>query len=129
MAIDRSRFIAKFSEEARDHIDALNEGLLKIEKGEKDEEILNDIFRAAHSIKGTSRMLKLKEITELSHKVEDILDAIRKGSMDLTRDLSNLLFKGIDKIAEMIDIVANGEEPGPEYLEICEEVLSYAKHI
>jgi len=126
MAIDRSRFIAKFSEEAKDHIDALNEGLLKIEKGEKDEEILNDIFRAAHSIKGTSRMLKLNEITELSHKLEDILDAIRKGSLGLTRDLSNLLFKSIDKISEMIDTVVDGKEPGPEYLDICEELISAA---
>lgn len=122
MALDRSRFIAKFSEEAREHISALNEGLLIIEKGAEDKEVLNDIFRAAHSIKGTSRMLKLTEITEVAHKLEDLLDAIRQDNLKVTKEVSSLLFKGIDKMAEMIEYVAGGEELSSDYTEICNEL-------
>jgi len=122
MAIDRSKFIAKFAEEAREHINDLNGGLLSLEKGEKDDEILNTIFRAAHSIKGTSRMLKLSEITELSHKLESVLDALRSANLLFTRELGNLLFKGVDTLSEMTEIAASGEALKIDIEDLCREL-------
>lgn len=77
MAFDRAKFIARFVEEAREHIKKLNEGLLNLEKNPDDAETLNSIFRSAHTIKGSSRMMKLTPVTEVAHKLEDALDALR----------------------------------------------------
>ena len=62
MAIDIKKFIVRFIEEARDHINQLNEGLAALEAGRADQEGINTIFRSAHTIKGSSRMLKLVTI-------------------------------------------------------------------
>lgn len=124
MAIDRSKFIAKFAEEAREHIHDLNCGLISLEKGESDGEILNTIFRAAHSIKGTSRMLKLTEITELSHKLESVLHSLRSADLPFTKDLGNLLFKGTDKLSELIELTASGQELKVDLQDLHEELES-----
>lgn len=115
MALDIKRFQARFVEEARDHLRRFEEGLAALDADPADRENVNTIFRSAHTIKGSSRMLKLTAITETAHKVEDVLGALRDGSLAYRPDHGRLLQSGVDAIARQVDAVADGKEvPAPD---------------
>ena len=106
MAIDIKKFIVRFVEEARDHINQLNEGLAAMEAGRADQEGINTIFRSAHTIKGSSRMLKLVTITETAHKLEDVIGGLRDGSLSFTPSLGQLLYRTVDVLSSLVDHLA-----------------------
>jgi two-component system chemotaxis sensor kinase CheA len=103
MAIDLTKFIIRFIEEARDHLRRFNEGLAALEQGDTNPETLNAIFRSAHTIKGSSRMLKLNTISELAHKMEDILSRLRESGQQVSPHLAQLLYRAADGLATMVD--------------------------
>ena len=127
MAFDKKKFIARFIQEAREHIEQFNDGVLNLEKNPDDTESLNTIFRSAHTIKGSSRMMKLLGISQLAHKLEDVLDAWRKGKLDYSRALSDILFEGADTISGMLDDVEAGEETDEAPEDICERLEKAAQ--
>ncbi len=106
MAIDIKKFIVRFIEEARDHINQLNDGLAALEAGSADKEGINTIFRSAHTIKGSSRMLKLATITETAHKLEDVMGGLRDGSLQFTPSLGQLLYRTVDALSVLVDRLA-----------------------
>ncbi|MBF0474120.1 MAG: chemotaxis protein CheA, partial [Nitrospirae bacterium] len=110
MAFDTKKFILRFAQEANDHIQKLNNGLLTLEKNPNDSETINEIFRSAHTIKGASKMLKLTAITDVAHRMEDILDELRGQKITFSKEMSNLLFAGVDAISDMINVLAGGGE-------------------
>ena len=129
MAFDIAKFIARFAEEARDHIDTLNRGLVELEKNPNDEENINAIFRAAHTIKGSSRMLKLTAVTEVAHKLEDALGALREKRISHSRELAGLLFRGVDALAAMIENVSAGEQITMDNVSLCEALAQTAENV
>ncbi|OGT95873.1 MAG: hypothetical protein A2X80_08085 [Geobacteraceae bacterium GWB2_52_12] len=121
MAFDHSKFLARFVEEGREHCSRLSEGLLSIESSPDDAELLNSLFRSAHTIKGSSRMMKLTGVTELAHHMEDVLDAVRGGRISFAPSVSDILFRGLDALQGMLEAISNGEktpEAPPSLLEI-----------
>ena len=127
MAFDKAKFLARFIDEAKEHITSLNQGLLTLEKDPNDVETLNGVFRSAHTIKGSSRMMKLHEVTDVAHKLEDVLDALRQGNLKLSEGLSTLLFKGIDAISAMLEDISCGIEVSISTEKICEQLEMAAK--
>lgn len=127
MALNMAKFLARFVEEAREHIQTINQGLLNQEKNPDDLETLNAIFRSAHTIKGSSRMMKLTPITEVAHKLEDVLDALRGKRIPLSKALSDLLFGGIDCIAGMVEKVAAGQEIPAASEDLCQALAAAAQ--
>lgn len=113
MAFDHAKFLARFVEESKDHCARLSDGLLQLESSADDGEMLNTLFRSAHTIKGSSRMMKLAGITELAHRMEDVLDALRGGRLTVNPPLSDLLFKGLDALSAMlVEVEAGRKTPG-----------------
>lgn len=110
MALDIKKFVARFIEEAGDHLARLGDGLDALERDPSDREIINTIFRSAHTIKGSSRMLKLNTISDTAHKLEDVLGVMRDGNLPYTPALGQLLYRGVDAIAALIERLAKGEE-------------------
>ena len=110
MAFDKKKFIGKFVEEAQDHLAKMNEGFLTLEKNPSNSETLNEVFRSAHTIKGSSKILSLNEIGELAHGLEDTLDSLREGKIPTSKELFNILFNAVDTLNEMTDLVQNGQE-------------------
>jgi chemotaxis protein histidine kinase CheA len=106
MALDIKKFISRFVEEAREHIKRLGEGLDAMSGDSGDSENINAVFRSAHTIKGSSRMLKLSAITETAHKLEDVLGALRDGSLNYRPELGTLLYRGVDAIAVLVECLA-----------------------
>ena len=109
MAFDHSKFLARFVDEAREHCSRISEGLLNLEQTPGDAEIINGLFRSAHTIKGSSRMMKLGGVTELAHKMEDILDAVRGGKLPLVASVSQALFRGVDALQELLERITAGD--------------------
>lgn len=99
---------ALFLESTCEALDELSEGLLALESGPGDAEILNRIFRSAHNIKGASGAAGLKELNHLTHDVETALDALRKGRAELDDGLMNSLLQAVDAIREMVELVRAG---------------------
>lgn len=97
--------IGDFLIEADELIDSLDNNFVKLESTPSDPELLNEIFRAIHTIKGTSSFLGLEQITELSHKMEDILNKLRKSEMVATPDIMDLLLEGVDQLKILLGFV------------------------
>lgn len=107
---DRSAFVAKFREEADDHLQKLNEGVITLEGDPDNVELINEMLRSAHTLKGSSNMVGLTEISEVAHRMEDIMVAIRDGQMKFTPTLSDPLFEALDAIVHMADKAVAGEK-------------------
>jgi len=99
---DDLSLVADFVAEACEHIEAAEGGLLDLETKPEDQEVLNLIFRAFHTIKGMAGFLNLTEIGALAHSAENLLDLARKGELLLTGHYTDLIFQSIDLIKIMI---------------------------
>ncbi|MCZ8342729.1 MAG: chemotaxis protein CheW [Leptospira sp.] len=109
-----------FLEESEDQIEELNANLVRLEKDQKNPEIINDIFRAAHSLKSSSAFVGLYNLSDLAHTMENLLQKIREGNIEINVTLVNLLFECFDLIKSVIEGVAQGtkiETPFPEMIE------------
>ena len=92
-----------FLEESLEGLDVMESGLLGLESGEADPEIMNDIFRAAHSIKGGAGTFGFMQVSEFTHGVETLLDEMRSGDRDVTPAAVQLLLRSVDRLREMMD--------------------------
>ncbi len=127
MAFDKSKFTKRFVDDCRENIIKINKLLLCLEKTPDNSEAMNDVFRSVHSIKGASNMLKFKSLAEISHKLEDALDSLRKERIAHSKTLSDLLFKGTDIISEMVELIADGKDETIEIEEISKELDAAAQ--
>ena len=124
MALDIRRFIQRFVEEAADHLTRLREGISALEQGAADKERINELFRSAHTLKGSSRMLKLTPITAVAHSMEELLSAFRDGSQVPGPDSISLLYQATDALADDVAQLAQGASP--ETLAVADPVLCQA---
>lgn len=121
MAINLSKFVLRFIEEAREHLTRMADGVASLEKGASDPELINMVFRSAHTIKGSSRMVRLDTITDTAHRLEHLLGAMREGTLLFSPQLGQLLYRGIDAISLLVDRAA--EKPdAPELPPLDEEL-------
>ena len=82
-----------FLEESQDFLDQLNLNLTQLEEKPEDENIVNEIFRAAHTLKGTASFVGINDIREIAHKMEDVFGAIRKGELKVTAAIIDTMFE------------------------------------
>src|SRR5512133_709131 len=100
---DRSAFISKFQEEATDILQRLNEGIINLEADPGNREIIDQALRDAHTLKGSSRMVGLMEISDIAHRMEDIMVKVREGEMSYTPEMSDSFFEALDSIVFLSD--------------------------
>ncbi|CAN1212489.1 Signal transduction histidine kinase CheA [Tumidithrix helvetica PCC 7403] len=95
-----------FIEEAKEHLQTIEAGLLNLESMLEDPETINEVFRAAHSIKGGAAMLGFTSIQHLSHILEDHFKVLRENSkIHVDQELQTLFLKGYDKLQELLDLL------------------------
>jgi len=99
-----------FITESKDLLDRMEEALLQIEQHPDDAEIINAIFRAAHTIKGSAGIFGLSGIVAFTHVAENVLDEVRKGHIRFDADLANLFLAVGDHIHALIGLLADGHE-------------------
>jgi two-component system chemotaxis sensor kinase CheA len=105
MTIDLTQFHDAFFEESFEALDSMETALLKLDIGAPDKELINTIFRVAHSIKGGSATFGFSDIASFTHSLETMLDELRSGGMQVTLAMSDLLLKSVDVMRAMLRAV------------------------
>jgi two-component system chemotaxis sensor kinase CheA len=100
---DRSAFISKFQEEAADLLQRLNEGVIALEADPTDREIIDTMLRDAHTLKGSSRMVGLIDVSDVAHWLEDIMVRVRDRELAYTPGMSDSFFEALDSIVYLTD--------------------------
>lgn len=130
MSINLDQAQQTFIVEAREQLQAMEESLLQLENDPGDDDAIGAIFRAAHTIKGSAGLFGLEPIVSFTHIVEDVLDRLRNGSVEVDTGLIAVLLKSSDHMLELINVVANqGGTLAPQALkremELCQVLQEY----
>ena len=112
MTIDDDGILQSYVEEAQEHLADIEKDLLAIEQAgaDIDEDLVNRVFRAAHSLKGGAGFMGLDNIKELAHKIENVLGLIRSREMIPTPEIIDVLLLAFDKLQELISNVDQSNE-------------------
>lgn len=105
-----NKALETFFIESRELLDTMEMSLLQIEKGDFDDETINSIFRAIHTIKGSSGMFGLNNIESFTHVLENILDEARNNTIQIDEELISILFDSNDHIGHMLDEIESNED-------------------
>lgn len=116
-----------FLEESEDQIEELNINLLRLEADHKNLSIINDIFRAAHSLKSSAAFVGLYNLSDLAHKMENLLQLTRDGKLQVKLPLVNLLFQCFDLIKYVIRSVAEGNKIDTPFTDMIQKLDAYEK--
>ena len=121
--------LGDFLDESQEYLSRLNENLLTLDElvddhgdADVDTDILNEMFRAAHSLKGLSAMLQLDDINRLTHRIENIFDAARSGRLAMSRATIDLVFDGLDKLTHMVERLKDPQLPEVEYESVVDGI-------
>jgi two-component system chemotaxis sensor kinase CheA len=109
MKMDMTKYLDVFLEESKEHLESLNEGLLALEKNSSDVSNLNEIFRAAHTLKGMSSTMGFNDLADLTHHMEDVLSDLKEGLLEANSYVIDVLFNCIDRLQLMIDNITVGK--------------------
>lgn len=110
MSNDLNEFHDAFFEESFEAIDEMEAGLLELDIAEPDAEVINTIFRGAHSMKGGAGMFGFSDLTGFTHTVETVLDEVRNGTRHMSEDLRELFLAAVDCCRAMVDALKSGSE-------------------
>ena len=113
MSMDLQRFHATFFEESREGLDAMESGLLTLESGQHDAEIINSVFRAAHSIKGGAGTFGFDAIASLTHVLETLLDELRAGKRALEANAVDAMLASVDVLRALLREAEHGQPADP----------------
>ena len=102
MSTEENEMLGLFVQEASEHLETLETDLVALEARPSDADLLNRLFRAIHSVKGTAGFFGLTAITDLAHVMESVMALLRDGRMHATPDLINLFLSGTDKLKAMV---------------------------
>lgn len=112
-----------FYMEVREHLQIINDCLIKYEKNEDLTGILDEVFRSAHTIKGSSAMMGYEDVSSLTHAMEDAFDHLRKGS-DMPDGLMDIFFNSLDMIEDRIKRLENDEDAPLDFKTVVQNIRS-----
>ncbi|MCD0460981.1 chemotaxis protein CheA [Roseiconus lacunae] len=108
MKVDMRQFLESFFDEASEHIENMEAALLQLESTPDDTELLNTIFRAAHSIKGASSTFGVQGVGEFTHVLESLLDRMRDGEIQVTSETTEVLLASVDVLSGLLSAARDG---------------------
>lgn len=113
MAVDLSQFFQVFFEESLENLDTMESGLMQLGSGAGEQEIINSVFRAAHSIKGGAATFGFSPVADFTHVLETLLDKMRAGEHIADPDTVDLLLVSVDVLRTMLNALQAGESINP----------------
>lgn len=112
--MDVSQYLDIFIDETKEHIQNLNDHLLILEKEPDNEDTINEIFRAAHSLKGMAGTMGFTRMQRLTHDMENVFSEIRSGNMTVKSNLVDILFRGLDALEGYLSTIQQTSSEGTE---------------
>lgn len=125
MAIDLKKFVLRFIDEANGHLQTVKEGAFLLSSGQNTDAQIGEMFRAAHTLKGGARMLKLQSIADVTHQLEEILSELRDKKLEPNQNLGTLILQACDyisnQLAQLSASEGNNQLP-PADVALCEQL-------
>ncbi|WP_026906139.1 chemotaxis protein CheA [Paucisalibacillus globulus] len=106
--MDTTQYLDVFIDESNEHIEALYQKLLELEKNPNEKAIIEDIFRSAHTLKGMSATMGYNDLATLTHTLENVFDAIRYDRVHVQSEMIDLLVETVDHLNTMVEDIASG---------------------
>ncbi len=110
--MDVNQYLGIFLDETKEHLESLNAQILNLEQSPEDSDTINEIFRAAHSLKGMAGTMGYKRMQTLTHDMENVFSEIRSGSMKVTSGLIDILFQCLDALEEYTNNIQESADEG-----------------
>lgn len=120
--MEMGQYLEIFIEESKEHLQSCNEQLLLLEKSPQDIKIVNEIFRSAHTLKGMSATMGYEDLANLTHKMENVLDAIRNEKIAVTPEILDIVFLAVDDLEKMVESIASGGDGKKDVSEVIEKL-------
>ena len=122
---NNEELLKDFFAEAEQQVETLESNILVIESDPSNHEAVDEIFRAAHTLKGGSATVEMNELSEFTHKVEDVLDEIRSDRLQVSEPIVDILLSSIDVIKAMLEARRNGTVYEEDVSDLVSKLLSY----
>ncbi|WP_153462573.1 MULTISPECIES: chemotaxis protein CheA [Sediminibacillus] len=120
--METNEYLEVFIDESKEHIQSLNDHLLELEKNPSDLTMVNEIFRSAHTLKGMSATMGYQDLADLTHKMENVLDAVRNHQLTVTTEILDIVFEAVDQLEEMVLDIASGGEGSKDVARLVEQL-------
>ena len=112
--MDTSQYLDLFIDETKEHLQSLNEHVLELEKDPDNADTVNEIFRAAHTLKGMAGTMGFARMQRLTHDLENVFSEIRNENMKANEKLIDVLFRGLDALESYLDVISSEGNEGTE---------------
>ena len=110
--MDVNQYLEIFLDETKEHLENLNTQILKLEQEPEDSDTINEIFRAAHSLKGMAGTMGYKRMQALTHDMENVFSEVRNGTMKADSNLIDTLFQCLDALEEYTSTIQETADEG-----------------
>ena len=110
--MDVSQYLEIFIDESNEHLQSLSDQLMILEKEPENSDTINEIYRAAHSLKGMAGTMGYKRMQNLTHDMENVFSEVRNGNMKVTSDLVDVLFQCLDALEEYVNNIQETQDEG-----------------
>lgn len=120
MKIEDDELRELFQAESEEHLQHLDDGLLRLESNPSDSSALDEVFREAHSLKGAARMLGVGKVETIAHCFEDVLGNAKRGQSVLSSHVIDRLYRGLDHIRKLVDEAITGNPSGVNVVEVLQ---------
>lgn len=127
--MDTTQYMDVFIDESTEHLEVLSNELLELEKNPHEKTIIEEIFRAAHTIKGMSATMGFEDIAHLTHSLENVLDDIRYDKIAVETHLVDVLFVAVNHLNEMVDDIAGGGDGKRDISQVATQLENIKKGI
>ena len=117
-----SSMLPDFIVEAAEHLEEMESSLLRLEQDYEDKEVMDEIFRSIHTIKGAAQFVGIDRVSELSHKLENLLDLIRRNELTLNTAITDLLIAGKDRITLLVDELERKQVEETDVSDLVEQI-------
>ncbi|WP_188205826.1 chemotaxis protein CheA [Alkalibacillus aidingensis] len=120
--METNQYIEVFIDESKENLQVVNDRLLDLEKDPSDLSMVDEIFRAAHTLKGMSATMGYEDLADLTHKLENVLDAIRQERLVANSDVLDILLESVEYLEEMIFNIAEGGDGSKDVSSIVDKL-------
>ncbi|MFD2638294.1 chemotaxis protein CheW [Piscibacillus salipiscarius] len=106
--MDTNEYLDVFIDESFENLQLMNNSLLELESNPKEINKVNEIFRAAHTLKGMAATMGFNDLSKLTHQLENVLDLIRNQELDVTSNVLDVMFESLEALETMVEDIVNG---------------------